>query len=300
MSATTVLRFECPAYYDLYMTCHAHGWKNLAPFSWDDRTHTLRFAALVDDSAVDIVCRQKRQAVSCLIASHRKLTTAQRDTVRKMICRSLSLNCDTRPLLEKAEKIDPEYAPLVRKGAGRLLRSPTIWEDAAKTLFTTNCTWALTRKMCGALCTKGFVPETPSGIYPFPLPQFLAAHRPEQIKIQAPVGYRARYLKALAERFALDPELNRLESNGYDYGAADRIVRALQGFADYGCAHLLVMAGYFDKIPVDTTVVSFLKNTYRVRKPDSFIARRYGKWGTYKWWGYKLDRIIRNNNWIGQ
>ena len=282
------------------MTCHAHGWKNLAPFSWDNDTHTLQFAVLVEESAIDIACRQKRNAIECLISSHHKLTKPQRNAVRKMVCRSLSLDADTRPLLEKAEKIDPEYAMLVRQGAGRLLRSPTLWEDAAKTLFTTNCTWALTQKMCKALSSEKFVRPTPLGACPFPHPQTLAAYLPERLKKLAPVGYRARYLTALAECFAKDPYLEKLESDGHDYHAADRIVRSFQGFADYGCAHLLVLAGYFEKIPVDTTVVSFLKKNYRVRKPRSFIARHYRKWGKDQWWGYKLDRMLARQNWIGE
>jgi N-glycosylase/DNA lyase len=180
-----------------------------------------------------------------------------------------------------------------------MLRSPTLWEDAAKTLFTTNCSWSLTKKMCAALCSERFVPSTPSGTHPFPPPQPIAACPPEKLKDIAPVGYRAAYVKALADRFITDPYLHNLESDGLDYRSADNIVRDLLGFADYACAHLLVLAGYFDKIPIDTTVVSFLKENYRVRKPHSFVARHYRKWGSDRWWGYKLDRMNTNQHWIG-
>ena len=71
-------------------------------------------------------------------------------------------------VLKAAENAGAEYVQLIRKGAGRLLRSPTLWEDAAKTLFTTNCTWALTRKMCEAVCSRAFIEPAPSGRYPFP------------------------------------------------------------------------------------------------------------------------------------
>jgi len=300
LTTAVTVQFACPANYDLYMTCHAHGWKNLAPFSWDDETGALHFSVLIDKSSVDIECCQIRSKIKSRILAHKKLSASRLNAVRKMIYRSLCLDVDTRLLMEKAEKVAPEFGALVRKGAGRLLRAPTLWEDAAKTLFTTNCTWALTQKMCKALCTEKFVQPTPSGICPFPHPQTLAAYLPERLKKLAPVGYRARYLTALAECFAKDPYLENLESDGHDYHAADRIVRALQGFADYGCAHLLVLTGYFEKIPVDTTVVSFLKKNYRVRKPRSFIARHYRKWGKDRWWGYKLDRMLARQNWIGQ
>jgi len=54
------------------------------------------------------------------------------------------------------------------------------------------------------------------------------------------------------------------------------------------------MAGYFDEIPVDSVVKSYLKNSYG----DDFsipliIENVYGKWGKYKWWGMKLDKMNR-------
>ena len=39
----------------------------------------------------------------------------------------------------------------VTQGAGRMLRSPTVFEDLVKTICTTNCTWAATVRMVTAL-----------------------------------------------------------------------------------------------------------------------------------------------------
>lgn len=36
-------------------------------------------------------------------------------------------------------------------GAGRIVRSPTVFEDVVKTLCTTNCSWGATQRMVGAL-----------------------------------------------------------------------------------------------------------------------------------------------------
>ena len=262
------------------MTSHAHGWKYLAPFSWKDDAHTLRFAVMVDECPIDIECCQSKSDIQALISSHTALAAEQLDEIRVMIRRTLCLDIDTLRLLEKAEKVGPEFAKLIINGAGRMLRSPTLWEDAAKTLFTTNCTWALTRKMCDAFCSEKFSPATPCGTYPFPLPKTIVEYSPEKLKRIVPVGYRAGYVTALAHCFTADPCLCNLETDGLDYRSADGIVRNLKGFADYACAHLLVLAGYFDKIPIDTTVISFLKENYRVRKPHSFVVRHYRKWGS--------------------
>ena len=289
------LSFECPSFYDLRMTCYSHGWRYLAPFLWCEDTQSIRFAAMMDEFPVDIECSQNKETVHANVSSHRELSTEQEADVRCMIRRALGLEINTIHLLKKAEKVNPEFAKLIRNGAGRMLRSPTLWEDAAKTLFTTNCTWALTQKMCDSFCSARFTPQTPGGIHPFPKPETIAGYSADQLKQIVCVGYRAGYVTELAQRFVEDPLLDNLESDGYDYPAADRIVRSLKGFADYACAHLLVLAGYFDKIPVDTTVVSFLKENYRIRKPHSFIARHYRKWGRDRWWGYQLERMLRSN-----
>ena len=89
------------------------------------------------------------------------------------------------------------------------------------------------------------------------------------------------YLVELAKRFSEDPLLGNIESNGHDYKTAYQCGINSKGFGNYTCNHLLVLAGYFNKIPVDTVVVSYLKRNYRVRKPESFIQRKYGKWGRY-------------------
>ena len=298
MAKTTII-FERPEFYDLYMTCHAHGWKNLSPFSWDDERHILRFAALIDKHPVDIVVEQSRETIGAIITSHQKLARSWKNKAQKLVTRSLGLDIDTSELLSVSKMIGPEYVKLIKKGAGRLLRAPTLWEDAAKTLFTTNCSWSLTKKICESACSETFIQHTPSGVLPFPSPDKIAQYAADKLKEMMPVGYRARYLKPLAETFAKDSTLRKLETNGFDYKAADKIVRQLKGFADYATAHLLIMAGYYNEIPIDTVVVSYLKRNHRVRKPKSFINRHYRKWGKYKWWGYKLEKMIKQQNWLG-
>jgi len=285
------VELDAPDHYNLSMTCHAHGWLNLAPFRWDQGSQALHFSAFIDDIPVDIETTQAGRKVAASITSPIRLTDDQLASGARLIRRSLDLDADTAGLLEIAERVGQEYVSIIKKGAGRLLHSPTLWEDAAKTLFTTNCTWSLTRKMCEAACSERFSRAAPSGVYPFPPPQAIAECTPAQLKKLMPVGYRSDYLVPLAEKFAQDPTLSGIETNGLNYKEADKLVRALRGFADYGVAHLLILAGYFNEIPIDTSVVSYLKKNYRVRKPRSFIDRNYRKWKQYKWWGLKLENM---------
>ncbi len=297
--AKTTITFERPEFYDLYMTCHAHGWINLSPFSWDDEKHILRFAAFVENQPVDIAATQSGQSIKATIISHQKLDRTSKSKAKAIISRSLGLDIDTSELLTAAQKIGPDYIELIKKGAGRLRRSPTLWEDAAKTLFTTNCSWFLTKKICAAACSETFTQQAPSGAIPFPPPDSFAQYNADQLKRMMPVGYRSGYLKPLAETFSTDPTLNKIETNGFNYKSADKLVRSLKGFADYATAHLLILAGFYNEIPVDTVVVSYLKKNHRVTKPKSFIDRHYRKWGKYKWWEFKLEKMLNKQNWLG-
>jgi hypothetical protein len=79
----TTITFECPKFYDHYMTCHVHGWKNLAPFSWDDKKNLLRFSALVENQPVDIEAKQSGQTLKATITSHQKLDRSSKSQAKK-------------------------------------------------------------------------------------------------------------------------------------------------------------------------------------------------------------------------
>ncbi len=136
-----LLKFKCPKNYDLHMVCHTHGWTNLAPFNWDDSNRCLSFAVYIDSESIDISVFQRNFYIEAFTSSNFKINKTSRERLKAVIIRSLALEVDTTELLLQAEKVGSKYADLVKQGAGRLLRAPTLWEDAAKTLFTTNCSY---------------------------------------------------------------------------------------------------------------------------------------------------------------
>ena len=87
------------------------------------------------------------------------------------------MDLDISPVLKTAEKAGPEYVQLIKKGAGRLLRSPTLWEDAAKcTEISTLAVLALAHTLdswpaCSGLGAKdGGKHLLPMGTTTFPRP----------------------------------------------------------------------------------------------------------------------------------
>ena len=90
----------------------------------------------------------------------------------------------------------------VTAGAGRMLRSPTVWEDVVKTICTTNCTWALTRVMVRALVSELGDPAAGHLGDPlanaFPTPAAMAARDEAFYREVVRAGYRAPRFVELA------------------------------------------------------------------------------------------------------
>ena len=295
----TIIKLNSPEHYCLEMTCHTHGWKSLAPFNWDGINKVLNYAIMINSISTDVMVTQRKNIIETKIYSNEILQPDHLWLLKLMLIRSLCLDVDVNKLLLKAEKNGLEYKSLILKGAGRLLKSSSIWEDTVKTLFTTNCTWALTKKMCEAACSKNFTKPTPNGKYPFPSPLIFLQYEPEELQKLMPIGYRADYLWNIAKSFSESLFFQGIDTNRYERHQVENAFKNLKGFGRYSTAHMLVLSGFFDFVPIDTDVISFLKNEYRVRKPESFIKRHYKKWGDQIWWGYKFDRILKRANWLG-
>ena len=66
-------------------------------------------------------------------------------TARRLLC----LDDDLSAFYARAAA-DPDLA-WACTGAGRMMRSPAVFEDVVKTVCTTNCAWSATERMVGAL-----------------------------------------------------------------------------------------------------------------------------------------------------
>src|SRR5205807_7893864 len=101
----------------------------------------------------------------------------------------------------QAVEAEPEFAWIVKEGAGRLLRSPTVFEDLVKMICTTNCSWALTEKMVAGLVNE-LGSESDDGRRTFPIADVMAQQPLRFFRDRIRSGYRAPYLKELAQRVA--------------------------------------------------------------------------------------------------
>jgi len=108
---------------------------------------------------------------------------------------------DDLSLFYEAVSQQPEFIWIAKQGAGRLLRSPTVFEDLVKMICTTNCSWALTEKMVNSLVNE-LGRESNDGRKSFPTPEVMAQQSEKFYRDKIRSGYRAPYLNELAQRVA--------------------------------------------------------------------------------------------------
>ena len=169
-------------------------------------------------------------------------------------------------------------------GAGRMMRSPTVFEDVVKTICTTNCTWAATERMVGAIVGElGERAISDGDRRAFPSPAAMAAAGEDFYKDVARAGYRGAYLRDLAADVAAgtldlealnDPELP-------DADAAERLL-ALPGVGPYAMAHVMMLLGRYRRLILDSwTRPTYRRIAGRPRVTDKGIERAFRRYREY-------------------
>ena len=264
------LRLALPPAFSFDAVVRSHGWYDLAPFSYDADAGVLT-AIVPGPTALTFRARDGRLEASGAVSSRAKLETM----ARRVFSLDLDLSGFDRMLGD-----EPQLSRAVSRGGGRMLRAPTIFEDAVKMLLTTNCSWAATRGMVARL-----VALAGDGGTAFPEPGAIARLRPKTLRDKVRCGYRAQALSRLA---------HRVDSGKLDLGAWERhqapadAVRAAilgeHGFGPYAAEGLLRILGRHEYLALD----SWVRKQYRRLHPgpaksvDRAIARRYARYGEYK------------------
>jgi 3-methyladenine DNA glycosylase/8-oxoguanine DNA glycosylase len=179
-----------------------------------------------------------------------------------------------------AAAVDPTLA-WVAAGAGRMLRSPTVFEDVVKTICTTNCTWSATERMVGALVgALGRPAQGAAERRAFPTPEALAQADHGFYRDVARAGYRGPYLRALATDIAEGRlDLESLNDPALpDDEVAERLL-ALAGVGPYAAAHVMMLLGRYRRLVLDSwTRPTYRRLSGRPRLTDKGIERAFRRY----------------------
>jgi len=179
---------------------------------------------------------------------------------------------------------DPDFGWIEQQGAGRLMRSPTVFEDLVKMICTTNCSWALTQKMVTGL-VENLGKKTADGRRSFPGPEALAEMPLAFFVEQVRAGYRAPYLLELAQRI-VSGELRVEEWAHSELPTPDlaKQIKTVKGAGDYAAENLLKLLGRYDGLALDSwTRAKFFEVRNKGKKSsDKKIARYYSRFKEWR------------------
>jgi N-glycosylase/DNA lyase len=236
---------------------------------------------LGDTTPITVSLSATKRAVQ--INTSRTISKQATDTVRNQVRHILRLDDDLKPFY-RTMKGDPEFQWVSDEGAGRMLRSPTVFEDLVKMICTTNCSWALTEKMVTGL-VENLGRKSSNSHRTFPTPEAMAL-MPEKFYVkEVRAGYRAGYLKELADRVA-SGELNVeswLNSN-LPTPALLKEMKGVKGVGDYAAENLLKLLGRYDGLALDSWTRSkfySVRNNGR-KAADKKIARYYSRFNEWR------------------
>jgi 3-methyladenine DNA glycosylase/8-oxoguanine DNA glycosylase len=275
------LFIEIPSNFSFRHTIQSHGWYDLAPFEIDEGNLTLNYVF-----SHPVAMEPFRAAISETPGGLKIEYSAVKVDKKK-------LEAVVKHILRLDENLTGFYA-LIDGGAGldwvtvskagRLLRSPTVFEDLIKTICTTNCFWALTRKMVSNLVEKLGEP-TSNGLRAFPTAEAMAAMPAEFYRDEIKAGYRSPYFVELTEAVAagkLDPE-SWLFSD-LPTTELKKEMKKVKGVGDYAAENLLKLVGRYDGLALDSWLRGEFYKKHNREKicSDKKIEKHYKKFGDWK------------------
>jgi 3-methyladenine DNA glycosylase/8-oxoguanine DNA glycosylase len=285
---------------------NSHGWRQLAPFSYDEKTKTLSYVLrLSNGHVIELHFRDAAEGVSI---ETEKLDKAERREVADKVTWMFGLDMDFS-LFYVASRLEPKLARAKKLAHGRVLRSPTLFEDVIKTILTTNTLWAATKNMTLKLVNELGETIASSGVAPrrhadvaalkraFPTPEAIAASSPDFLKEKIRVGYRAPAIHQLAVRIASGKfDLESLKTSELPTLELRRELLTISGVGPYAAANLLMILGRHDFIPIDSYALKMVSNEWYRGEPITAkeVEKRFEQWGEFKglafwFWDWKEE-----------
>src|SRR5262245_32878285 len=193
------LNLRTPPDSNFRRTVLSHGWCALPPFELDRDRWTLT-RVLEPGLTKPVTVTVSATKAGLRIIASRTVGKRAADQIVRDVRHMLRLD-DNLDEFYRAVSADPDFSWIAKQGAGRLLRSPTVYEDLVKMICTTNCSWALTEKMVNALVDE-LGRESNDGRKSFPTAEDMAGKSETFYRDKIRSGYRAPYLQELAQRVA--------------------------------------------------------------------------------------------------
>jgi 3-methyladenine DNA glycosylase/8-oxoguanine DNA glycosylase len=283
------MKFTLPARkpFNFHSVIHSHGWYQLAPFQFNEELNTLCYVLQLASGRV--IELKMREAVDGIAVETGKMNTSERKEAMNKVRWMFDLDSDFSHFYEAARR-EPKLAQAEALARGRVLRSPTVFEDVIKTILTTNTLWVATRNMTRKLVNEFGAPlDGHAEKRAFPSPESIAAGSPEILKEKVRVGYRAPAIHQLAVRVTSgELDLESLKTSTLPTIELRRELLMINGIGPYAAANLLLILGRHDFIPIDSQALKMVSHEWYKGKPVTAkeVEKRFESWGEFKGLAY--------------
>jgi 3-methyladenine DNA glycosylase/8-oxoguanine DNA glycosylase len=268
---------------DFARTIMSHGVADLPPARIDEeaRTYTTTFA-LPSGQPRTILIREGRRGFARVQVEGREPGARTMRDLTQAVRQILNLDEDLSEFYARVGD-DPELA-WAAGGAGRMLRTPTVYEAVVKTVCTTNVAWSATVRMVTALVENLGEQAARGRSRAFPTPEAMAAEPEAFYRDVVRAGYRSAYLRALASGVADGTieleDLAAAASDVPDDEVATRLL-ALPGIGPYGAAHLMMLLGRHSRLILDSWTRPKYARVNGRKASDKTIERRFRRYGRF-------------------
>src|SRR5260221_3952 len=292
-----LLQITVPKPYDFASSVRDHGWIALAPFRWHDDESALQRVERLRDGKVVLLTVTATDAneavqVSINVQTDGDITPAEQAEILEKVRWMLKLDEDFADFYALVAR-DPELAAKLIGGRGRLLRSPTLFEDVVKTICTTNTNWAQTKGMVARLVARvgDSYPLDPER-HAFPTPDQVAAAGEDVFQTDIRLGYRNAYILQLARELAEGRcDLEALKTSSLPVKELKKELKSIMGVGDYAAHTLMMILGRYDEVAVDSELRSFVGKKYGAggALTEKEMVAIYEGWGRWKYLAYWFD-----------
>jgi 3-methyladenine DNA glycosylase/8-oxoguanine DNA glycosylase len=274
---------------------YSHGWSELLPFEIDDENWRLSYVFTGEKPVSATVSANEGKLE--IEVSDGKINKKTEEKILRDVRHILRLDENLNEFYNLTGK-EKRLAWVAKMSAGRLLRSPTVFEDLVKTICTTNCSWSLTKKMVTNLVEKLGL-ETSDGKRAFPTAEAMANVPADFYRNEIRAGYRSPYFAELAEKVAsgeLNPE-TWLNSE-LPTKELKKEMKSVKGVGDYAAENLLKLVGRYDGLALDSWLRSqfYKKHNSEQICNDKEIELFYEKFGSWRGLAIWCDMTERWHN----
>jgi 3-methyladenine DNA glycosylase/8-oxoguanine DNA glycosylase len=284
------MKFTIPAKppFSLQAVIHSHGWARLAPFNLDDDTGEFTYIlALQNQRVLKLFIEATDVGVSIEVKD--PVDQAEKSEISTAVNWMLGLDQEFSEFYELARG-EPKLLHVERNAQGRILRSPTLFEDTLKTILTTNTAWGGTIRMAETLVAQFGEPLSGAdSVNAFPTPDKIAASDESTLRKETRLGYRSPFILNLAREIVSGGlDLESLKITDLPVEEVRQRLLSIKGVGNYAAANLLMMLGHYSYLTIDSWALKMVSHEWYDGEPvtSKEVEQAFEKWAQWKGLAY--------------